>query len=294
MYPPRFEYHAPLTTEEAISLVRDLGDEGRILAGGQSLIPMMKLRIAYPKHLIDINRISDLAYVKDHDGVIEIGAITRESEIEKSPSIRKWAPLLSHVSAQIADTQIRNRGTMVGSLCNADPSADYAPAAIVLDAKLLARSAGKSRVIHAMEFFEDVFTTSLRPDEIVTEVQIPFAKTNSVMSFQKLCRTFGDFAIVNVAANLEFDADGRCSEARIAIGTVAPIPQRMAKVEEILVDGKLDEEKVRRAATYAEEYCQAESDTRGSKEYKCSMSKVTTKRALLHSLQEARAKRLTK
>ncbi len=294
LFPARFEYHAPASVKEAAHLLHEYNEDVRVLAGGQSLIPMMKLRVLRPKHVIDINQIPELSYVKKTNGGLKIGALTRESLIERSETILDACPVLAEASGEIADMQIRSRGTLVGSLCNADPSADYAPVALALDAKMEAFSTKGSRTIEAKDFFAGSFSTSLEPDELVTEVEFPELGKDTVASFAKLSRSFGDFAIVNVASLLRFSDDGICKDARIALGAVASTVRRAREAEKILVGKKLDERVVRDASENVTGVCEATSDIRGSKEYKTEMAMVMTKISLTRVLEEARSRRLLK
>ena len=210
MIPPTFDYLQPKTIPEAIALLQQYGDDAKILSGGQSLIPMMKLRIARPAYLIDINRIAGMSYVKEEDGHLKIGGLTREAELESSPLVRSKYPIILDTARVIADPQVRNLATLAGNLAHGDPANDHPATMLALGAKVIATGPAGARVIPIEDFFLSLFTTALAPNEIVTEIQIPMPPAHSGGAYFKLERKVGDFATAAVAA--QFDrrhADGR-------------------------------------------------------------------------------------
>ena len=208
MIPPAFEYLRPATIPEAISYLQQYGEDAKILSGGQSLIPMMKLRLARPAYLIDINRIAGLSYVKEEDGHLKIGGLTREAELEQSPVVRAKFPILLDTAHVIADPQVRNLATVAGNLAHGDPANDHPATMMSLGAKIVATGPKGERVIPVEEFFVSLFTTALQPDEIVTEIRIPLPPARSGGAYFKLERKVGDFATVAVAVQVELK-DGK-------------------------------------------------------------------------------------
>ena len=287
MIPPAFEYLRPNTVPEAIALLQQYGDDAKILSGGQSLIPMMKFRLARPSHLIDINRISGLSYIKEEDGYLKIGGLLREAELEDSPLIRQKYPILFDTSRVIADPQIRNRATLAGNLAHGDPANDHPATMMALGAKIVATGAQGERVIPIESFFITLFTTDLRHDEIVTEIRIPTPPARSGGAYLKLERKVGDFATAAVAVQLTVDQEGTCQKAGIALTNVGAIPIKVAKGEEFLEGKKLDETNITQAAQLAAEAAQPSSDLRGPEEYKRALVKELTRRALGRAYERA-------
>src|SRR3974390_778072 len=212
MIPPAFEYLRPATIPEAISYLQQYGEDAKILSGGQSLIPMMKLRLARPAYLIDINRIAGLSYVKEEDGHLKIGGLTREAELEQSPVVRAKFPILLDTAHVIADPQVRNLATVAGNLAHGDPANDHPATMMSLGAKIVATGPKGERVIPVEEFFVSLFTTALQPDEIVTEIRIPLPPARSGGAYFKLERKIGDFATAAVAAPGHSDASGTSTQ----------------------------------------------------------------------------------
>lgn len=287
MIPPAFEYLRPNTVPEAIALLQQYGDDAKILSGGQSLIPMMKFRLARPSHLIDINRISGLSYIKEEDGYLKIGGLLREAELEDSPLIRQKYPILFDTSRVIADPQIRNRATLAGNLAHGDPANDHPATMMALGAKIVATGAQGERVIPIESFFITLFTTDLQHDEIVTEIRIPTPPARSGGAYLKLERKVGDFATAAVAVQLTVDQEGTCQKAGIALTNVGAIPIKVAKGEEFLEGKKLDESNITQAAQLAAEAAQPSSDLRGPEEYKRALVKELTRRALVRAYERA-------
>jgi carbon-monoxide dehydrogenase medium subunit len=287
MIPPAFEYLRPNTVPEAIAFLQQYGDDAKILSGGQSLIPMMKFRLARPSHLIDINRISGLSYIKEEGGYLKIGGLVREAELEDSPLIRQKYPILFDTSRVIADPQIRNRATLAGNLAHGDPANDHPATMMALGAQIVAMGPQGERVIPIESFFITLFTTDLQHDEIVTEIRIPTPPARSGGAYLKLERKVGDFATAAVAAQLTVDQEGTCQKAGIALTNVGAIPIKVAKGEEFLQGKKLDETNVTQAAQLAAEAAQPSSDLRGPEEYKRALVKELTRRALVRAFERA-------
>jgi carbon-monoxide dehydrogenase medium subunit len=287
MIPPAFEYLRPNTLPEAIAFLQQYGDDAKILSGGQSLIPMMKYRLARPSHLIDINRISGLSYIKEEGGYLKIGGLVREAELEDSPLIRQKYPILFDTSRVIADPQIRNRATLAGNLAHGDPANDHPATMMALGAKIVAIGPQGERVIAVESFFITLFTTDLQRDEIVTEIRVPTSPARSGGAYLKLERKVGDFATAAVAAQLTVDQEGTCQQAGIALTNVGAVPIKVAKGEEFLRGKKLDEVNITQAAQLAAEAAQPSSDLRGPEEYKRGLVKELTRRALVRAYERA-------
>jgi len=221
--PVPFEYHRPRGLAEALALLQEIGDDGKILAGGQSLMPMMNFRLAQPAHLIDINFISGLDYIRSENGALKIGCLARQAQVLSDSLIRQRSPLVAAALAHVGYEQTRNRGTICGSLAHADPAAELPAALLALDGSVTVASAGDKREIAAREFFQSYLTTALGGDEMVLEASVPEQPPNSGSSFIEFARRFGDFAIVGVAATLMLEQD-RIADARIALTGVADKP----------------------------------------------------------------------
>ena len=234
MIPPSFEYLRPKTVPEAIAMLKQHGDEAKILSGGQSLIPMMKLRLARPGYLIDINRISGLAYVKEDGGFLKIGALTREAELEASPLVHSKYPILLDTAKVIADPQVRNLATVGGNLAHGDPANDHPATMIALGAQVVATGAKGERVIPVENFFVSLFTTALEQNEILTEIRIPIPPARSGGAYFKLERKVSDFATAAVAVQLALDDKGAVQKAGIGLTNVGPTPIKARSAEDFL------------------------------------------------------------
>lgn len=287
MIPPAFEYLRPNTIPEAITLLRQHGEDAKILSGGQSLIPMMKLRIARPGYLIDINRISGLSYIKEEGGFLKIGGLTREAELEASPLIRSKYPILLDTSLVIADPQVRNLATVGGNLAHGDPANDHPATMLALGAQVVATGSGGERVIPIEEFFLSLFSTALQPGEILTEIRIPVAPPHSGGAYFKLERKVGDFATAAVAAQVTLGGNGTAQKVGVALTNVGPTPIKAKKAEDFLRGKKLDEASIRQAAQLAADEAQPSSDLRGPADYKKGLVKELTKRALARAAERA-------
>lgn len=287
MIPPAFEYLRPKNVPEAVALLQRHGDSARILSGGQSLIPMMKLRLARPSHLIDINRIPGLSYIKEEGGFLKIGGLTREAELESSALVRSKYPLLLDTATVIADPQVRNLATVGGNLAHGDPANDHPATMIALGAQIVATGPKGERVIQIDDFFVSLFTTSLKQDELLTEIRIPAALPKSGGAYFKLERKVGDFATAAVAVQLTLDDKGAVQKVGIGLTNVGPTPLRAKKAEDALRGKKPNQAAVAQAAQLASDQAQPGSDLRGPAEYKKGVIKELTKRALARALERA-------
>jgi carbon-monoxide dehydrogenase medium subunit len=278
MIPRQFEYHSPSTVEEAIEELTKYGGEAKLLAGGQSLIPLMKLRLVSPGHLVDLNRIKGLDYVREEkDGFLAIGALTRMADIEESGLVRRLCPILSDCAAHIADPLVRNLGTIGGNVCHADPTNDMPAVMVATGAELVAAGKSGRRTIRASEFFLDTFTTALREDEVLVELKVPYG-TGVGGAYVKLERQAGDFAIVGAAVSVTMKS-GRCEACGIGLTAVGPTVVKPREAERELIGSRLERAAVKRAAEKASKECQPASDLRGSADYKREMVKVMVERA---------------
>jgi aerobic carbon-monoxide dehydrogenase medium subunit len=283
MIPRPFELHAPATVSEAISMLKDY-DDSKVLAGGQSLVPLMKLRLVSPAHVVDLGKIRGLSYIKKEKGRLLIGSMTTHHDVSVSPSIRERCETLSEAAGLVGDRQVRNRGTIGGAVCHADPAADLPAALVASEAEFnVAGPAGK-RVISAKDFFLDILTTSLRRNEILVEVRAPSLPPRSGGAYVKLARGASDLATLGVAAVVSLDSAGACTDVRIALAGVGSTPIRATKAEEVLKGQKPTNGLIAEAGERALEMSNPTSDTRGSAEYKGEMVKVYVGRAIRQSL----------
>lgn len=287
MIPPSFEYLRPKTVPEAITLLQQYGEDAKILSGGQSLIPMMKLRLARPGYLIDINRISGLSYIKEEGGFLKIGGLAREAELESSPLIQSKYPLLVDTTSVIADPQVRNLATVGGNLAHGDPANDHPATMIALGAQVVATGAKGERAIPIEEFFVSLFTTALRQDEILTEIRVPVPPARSGGAYFKLERKVGDFATAAVAVQLALDDKGNVQKAGIGLTNVGATPIKAKSAENFLAGKKPDEGNIWQAAQLAAGDAQPSSDLRGPADYKRGLIRELTKRALARSVERA-------
>jgi len=287
MIPGAFEYHAPRTIEEATGLLVKLGSDAKILSGGQSLIPLMKLRLASPSHLVDINGIAGLAYVREEGGTLRIGGLTREADLEDSELIRTRYPLLLDTCKVIADPIVRNLATIGGNLAHGDSANDHPATMLALGAEVVARGAGGERTIPIGSFFTGPFTTALKPDEIVVEVRVPTPRPRSGGAYVKMERKVGDFATAAVAAQLTLDGGGACEAAGIGLTNVGPVPIKATRAEAALKGKRPDEAVIKQAAQLAAEAADPAADLRGSVEYKRDLVRVLAGRAIRKALERA-------
>jgi len=287
MIPASFEYLRPKTLPEAIGLLQQYGDDAKILSGGQSLIPMMKLRLARPGYLVDINRITGLSHIEEEGGYLRIGALTREAELEASPLVRAKYPIIIDTAHVIADPQVRNLATVGGNLAHGDPANDHPATMVALGAQVVATGAKGERVIPIEDFFLTLFSTALQHEEILTEIRIPIPPPRSGGAYLKLERKVGDFATAAVAVQLTLDDKGACQNVGIGLTNVGPTPVKARKAEDFLRGKKLDEANIAQAAQLAADESDPSADLRGPVEYKKGLVKELAKRALTRALQRS-------
>ena len=268
-------------------MLQQHGDAAKILSGGQSLIPMMKLRLARPGFLIDINRISGLSHIKEEGGYLKIGGLTREAELEASPVVRSKYPIIIDTAHVIADPQVRNLATVGGNLAHGDPANDHPATMIALDAQIVASGPKGERIIPIENFFVSLFTTALQPDEILTEIRIPFLPPRSGGAYFKLERKVGDFATAAVAVQLTLDGQGACQKAGIGLTNVGATPVKARKAEDFLRGKKLDDATIKQAGQLASDEAEPSADLRGPVEYKKGLVRELAKRALTRALERA-------
>ena len=279
MIPASFDYIAAKSLDEAISLLAKHKDDAKVLAGGHSLLPAMKLRLMQPKVLIDLGRIKDLSYIREEGGQIRIGAMTTHFQVETSDLLRRSCPLLPETASHLGDMQVRNKGTIGGSLVHSDPAADWPPAILALDAELVAKSAKGDRVIKASDFFVEMLTTSLEPGEVLREIRIPAAKGKVGQAYMKVRHPASGFAVVGVAVNLSIDG-GKCQSAAIGITGVSSKAYRATKTEGALQGKALDAKTLGAAAAFAADGVDVNSDLYASAEYRKQLAAVYARRAL--------------
>lgn len=288
MKPAPFEYYAATTLSEALGLLREHGPEAKVLAGGQSLLAMMKLRLARPPVLVDLNRIRDLDYVREVDGTLAFGALARLHELE-SERVRDRCPILAEAARHIGHPAIRHRGTVCGSLAHADPAAELPVVAVALEAELEVVGPKGPRRVLARDFFVSYFTTTLQSDELLVEARFPSLPSKAGWSFMELSRRAGDFALAAVAAVVEPGPDGRVAKARIALGAVAERPLRCAEAEALLEGESAGPSAFKRAAAEAVAPLDPPSDVHGSGAYRKRLAQVLIERALASAWARARA-----
>ena len=286
MYPPAFEYQAPDTLEGALAALAELGDEGRVLAGGQSLIPMMKLRLAAPAHLVDINRISDLSYVRRENGTLCIGALARHNDVVGSADA-KASGVVSSAAPWISDPLVRNRGTVCGSVAHCDPEGDWNSVMLAARASVVAQSSEGSRSIGIDDFIVSFFTNSLDPGEMVTAVCVPIPSGASGGAYMKLERKIGDYATVGVATQLELADDGTIAQAGIGLTAVNYQNTRASAAEDLLRGETPSDELFAEAGAAAAAASDPQTDVRGDAEWKRNVVAVYTRRGLAQALASA-------
>jgi carbon-monoxide dehydrogenase medium subunit len=235
MKPPRFEYTAPRKTDEVVTVLAQHGDRAKVLAGGQSLVPLLNFRLAQPEVLVDVNRVAELAYIRPVDSGLAFGALTRQHAVERAEAVRTRLPVVAEACRLIGHLPIRHRGTVGGSLAHADPASELPAVMVALEAQLTARGPAGSRTLGAEEFFTGVFTTALEPDELLTEIRVPGLPPRTGSAFLEIARRPGDFALVGIAALVTLDQAGRVSRARLALCGAGPTPIRAHEAERSLV-----------------------------------------------------------
>ena len=282
----KFDYHAPSSVEEALNLLSG-NDDAKILAGGHSLIPMMKPGLAAPGALVDLGKVGGLSYVNESNGGLAIGAMTTYSELATSDAVASNAAVLGEAAASVADPQVRNMGTIGGSLAHADPAGDLPAVAIALNAEIVATSSGGERIISADDFFIDLFTTALQPDEIVTEIRIPSLGSNTGAAYAKMANKASHYAIVGVAAVVSVDDSGNCASARIGVTGAGASASRAEESESRLVGSSLDDAAIFSAAGHASDGIELNEDIHASAEYREHLTKVFALRAIRSAVERA-------
>jgi carbon-monoxide dehydrogenase medium subunit len=283
--PAPFDYHPAKTVDEAISLLQQYGDEAKVLAGGHSLIPAMKLRLSQPEHLIDIGRIPGLSYIREENGVVAIGALTTYTQALESDVLRRHFALLPEAISVIGDQQVRNRGTIVGSIAHSDPASDIPGVVLALRGEVVAQGPNGKRTIKADDFFVGTFTTALEPNEVVIELRLPIPPARTGSAYEKLANKASHYAVAGCAAVVTLDSTGVCTSAGIAITGAAMQTMRANGVEAALTGKKLDDAAVAEAASHASEGLDLVSDIHGSKEYRSRMTVVMTQRAIEQAIE---------
>jgi carbon-monoxide dehydrogenase medium subunit len=287
MKPPRFDYHAPRSVDEAVELLGRYDGEAKVLAGGQSLMPMLNFRLARPAALVDVNRIPALAYVREEDGTLAFGAMTRQRTIEFSPLVARRLPLLLEATRWVGHLPIRSRGTIGGSIAHADPSAEYPAVLTALDGEVVVQGPRGRRRLRPAALFETYLTTSLAPDELLVEVRLPAMTAGAGFAFEEFARRHGDFALVGIAAMVVRDG-ARCPTARLASAGTGPVPARLRAAEEILEGDGLGAAAIDAAAARAAELVNPDSDVHASADYRRHLTCVLTARALKRAVDRAR------
>ena len=288
MKPASFEYHAPDSVEQALSLMHEHGDEAKILAGGQSLVPAMNFRVVQPSMLIDLNRVKELDYVREVGDCLRIGAMTRERTLEFDARVVRRSPLLHEAAPNIAHPQIRNRGTIGGSIVNADPAAELPVLMLALNARLRAQNAAGERRIDASDFFVGMFTTALQPDEILVEIEIPFIAPRTGWSFMEVAPRAGDYALMGVACSITFNESGKCDQAKLVYLNAGDGPVDAREGAQRLVDEQLNDALIASVAEHASENeITPFGNVHTSPEFQRHLAKVLTKKALKQANERA-------
>jgi CO/xanthine dehydrogenase FAD-binding subunit len=278
--PAPFSYHDPESTEEALAVLSEHGESGKVLAGGQSLVPLLNFRLARPEHLIDINRIGSLAGIAKRDGILRIGAMTRQSALERSAVVAEHWPLLTEATVYLAHAQIRNRGTVGGSVAHADPAAELPVALTALEARFHVRSARGTREVDAETLFRSQLMTTIEPDELLVEIEVPPLPTGTGWAFVEFARRHGDFALGGAACLITLDDSARCSRARLALLGAGPRPLRAMAAEKVLAGAEITADATREAADAAVDGISPTGDIHGSSAYRRDLARVMARRAI--------------
>ena len=286
MIPPSFQYHSPDSVGDAVALLVEYGDEAKLLAGGHSLLPMMKLRFAEPEHLVDINNIDSLKGIREENGDLVIGAMTSENVLIASELLQQKCPLLPQAAKLIADPQVRNRGTIGGDIAHGDPGNDHPALMIALDARFTLQGPNGSREVLANDFFLGTYFTLLEADEILTEIRIPVAAANTGASYHKLKRKTGDFATAAAAAVIQMSGN-ICQSARVTLTNLGPTALRADEAEAVLTGQAITPEIIEQAAQKVMEICDPAEDLRGDIEYKTHMGAEMARRAIAEAVKKA-------
>jgi len=268
MIPHGFDYHDPQTIDEVFALLDRYGDDAKLMAGGQSLLPMMKFRLVSPAHIIDLWRLRLIDAIGEADGEIRIGALATHRSLEESKLLQSRCPILAKSAGSIGDVQVRNIGTIGGSVAHADPAANYSPVLIALGAKFVLRSKTGERVLAAADFYKGIFVTEIRPTEMLTEIRVPVLAKNTGWDYAKLSRRAQDFALIGVAVLLRSDGNGACADASVVLGSVGPLPVRMGGVEKALRGKPLSKTIIENAARATVLGENAASDVHADAEYR--------------------------
>jgi aerobic carbon-monoxide dehydrogenase medium subunit len=287
MIPASFEYQSAKSLDEALRLLGRHGDEAKILAGGHSLLPMMKLRLAAPRYVIDIGHVKGLDYIREEGNQIAIGALATHAQVAASELLREKCPLLPETAAQIGDMQVRNRGTIGGSLAHADPAADYPASILALDAEMIVQSGSGKRTIRAAEFFVDLLQTEIGPGEILVEVRVPIRRVGEGMAYCKFHQPASGFATVGAAARVRISSDGKIGEIALGMTGVSSKPYRATAAEKALRGKKADSESIEAACAKAAQGVEPLSDIFASSEYRRAMAGVFARRAISAALARA-------
>ena len=287
MIPSAFDYHAPGTLDEAVALLERLGDEAKVLSGGQSLLPLLKLRLGDAGHLVDIGRIPGLTGTTEADGYLRIGGATREADLERSDLIREKYPILLDTAVVIADPLVRNRATVGGNLAHGDPANDHPATMLALEAEVVARGPGGERTIPITRFFTGLFATALAPAEILTEIRIPVPPPRSGGAYLKLERKVGDYATAAAAAQVTLGGQGEIARIGIGLTNAGPTPIKATAAEAHLRGRRPDADAIAEAARLAADATSPSADRRGSVEYKRDMARVLTGRAIYRAVERA-------
>src|SRR5207249_6017611 len=288
MYPAAFEYHAPTSVKDALKLLDKL-DDAKLLAGGHSLIPMMKLRLAQPKHLIDLGKIKGLAGIKEEKGVFTVGAMTTHWDVESSKALKAKVPVVSETAAVIGDPAVRNKGTIGGSLAHADPAADMPATAIALGFEFVCEGAKGKRTVKADDWFKGLMTTAVKDNEVLTTIRIPVSGPGSGACYMKFPHPASRFAIVGVCAAVNVDKSGVCKKVGVGVTGAGTKAVRAKGVEAALLNKKLDAATIEAAAQKAADGVDVQPDLQGSVEYKSHLCRVFAKRAITEAVRRAGA-----
>ena len=292
MKPAKFDYRDPENLQEALGLLEQYGDEAKVLAGGQSLMPLMNMRLAHPDVIVDINRIAGLAYISPAaDGGLAIGALTRQRAVEQSDLVQERNPLLAAAIPYIGHFQIRNRGTLGGSVVHADPAAELPALSVALEAEFVLERSGNQRVVKAEEFFVSYYATDVEPTELLTELRIPPWPPGWGWGFDEVCRRAGDFALVGAVATIQMDDDGACQGAGITLFGVGGTPARMREAERALVGTRVDGRMLQEVERIVSEELEPDSDLHASAEYRKEVGGVLARRTLEAALARAKESR---
>ncbi len=289
MIPEPFEYHVPKNLAEAARLASQYGADGKVLAGGHSLVPLMKLRLASPKHLIDLNGIAELSYIREDGDRIQIGALSTHYQLESSDLLKSKCPMLPELAREIGDAQVRNKGTLGGSLAHADPAADWPAAMVALDAELQAASARGERWIRVSEFFQDIFATALQQDEILTAIRVPALPARAGDAYLKMHHPASGFAVVGVAARVALDEKGNVASIGVGITGIGPKAYRPEALETALRGKSPSARRIAEACVHAADGIEANSDLFASADYRRHLATVYARRAIEKAVERVSA-----